>query len=68
MLEHSSANPKVPVRFRARSHTGVMDDNAAYNIGISGSVPLGREKRELVFTKTGATTIVYGYELYYLRD
>ena len=25
VVEHSSANPKVPVQFQARSHTGVMD-------------------------------------------
>ena len=30
MVEHSSANPKSPrVRFRARSHTGVMDYDEA---------------------------------------
>ena len=25
VVEHSSAYPKVPIRFRALSHTGVMD-------------------------------------------
>ena len=29
MVEHSSANPKVAVRFRTRSHTGVMDYDEA---------------------------------------
>ena len=29
MVEHSSANPKVPVRFRAGSYTGVMDYDEA---------------------------------------
>ena len=29
MVEHSSANPKYPVRLRARSHTGVMDYDEA---------------------------------------
>ena len=29
MVEHSSANPRSPVRFRARSHTGVMDYDEA---------------------------------------
>ena len=29
VVEHSSANPKIPVRFRARSHTGVTDYDEA---------------------------------------
>ena len=29
MVDHSSANPKVPVRFRARSPTGVMEYDEA---------------------------------------
>ena len=29
MVEHESANPKVPVQFRARSCTGVMDYDEA---------------------------------------
>ena len=41
MVEHSSANPKV--RFRARSHTGVMDyDEACFmhlTLGVVHNFP-----------------------------
>ena len=43
MVEHSSANPKVLVRFRARSHTEVMDYNEAcfmhLTIGVVHNLP-----------------------------
>ena len=43
VVEHSSANPKVPVQFRARSHTGVMDyDEACFmhlTLGVVHNFP-----------------------------
>ena len=40
MVEHSSANPKVPGSFPARSHTGVMDyDEACFTSGVVHNFP-----------------------------
>ena len=38
MVEHSSANPKAPVRFWARSHSRVMDYDEACIMHLTSGV------------------------------
>ena len=38
MVQHSSPNPKAPVRFRAQSHTEVMDNDEACFMHFSPGV------------------------------